>query len=283
MTQSIVADFSAYQRRRNLSENTIQDYANLLTDFVERVGDGTVTKKAINDFLDLFIGQSQSSRAKKSCILRSFMTWAFAEDLLSRDFSAYIPVPKAEKKEVSVLVQDEASKVLREAYNAYRSGRAVGYRDYLAIYIMLHTGVRRAELVGLKVSDVREADMNLLVNGKGRKQRLIPIGDELVSLVYGYAEKKGLSGDDCIFSINERAMNNVVNKYMDKAGVKKDNESAHLLRRTFATLMYNQTGDIFAVSAILGHANVATTQRYVKDNAVAMRNATSSVKFDLEV
>ncbi len=283
MNQSIVADFSAYQRRRNLSENTINDYATLLTCFVEKVGEGTVTKKAINDFLDLFVGQSQCSRAKKSCILRSFMTWAFAEDLVSRDFTAYIPVPKAEKKEVSVLVQDEATNVLREAYKSFKKGASSGYRDYLAIYIMLHTGVRRAELVGLKASDVREADMNLLVNGKGRKQRLIPISSELISLVQSYIIEESISGSDRLFPITERTVDRLVNKYMERAGVKKASESAHLLRRTFATLMYNQTGDIFAVSAVLGHANVTTTQRYVKENATAMRNATSSVNFDLEV
>ena len=160
-------------------------------------------------------------------------------------------------------------------------------RDYLVVELLYQTGMRRAELAGLKDGDVDLCARQVRVFGKRKKERLVPLGEELVKEIEGYlAVKREILGDDDGFGMflvrkkrNETwvplgagYIYNIVRARMgDVSTLKK--HSPHVLRHTFATTMLNNGADIRSIQALLGHSSLAATQVYTHASFEQMKKA----------
>lgn len=155
-----------------------------------------------------------------------------------------------------------------------------GSRDKLIIELLYSTGMRRAELINLKLSDVDLTVNTIKVLGKRNKERILPLLQSSKELMYAYLEKrKGLSAivdEKHIFlsksgyKIYETLVYRIINKYLSEVS-SKVKKSPHILRHTFATHLLNKGADLNSVKELLGHSSLASTQVYTHNSIAELK------------
>ena len=145
-------------------------------------------------------------------------------------------------------------------------------RDKLIIFVFYDSGVRKAELIELKISDIDFEEETITVRkGKGDKSRIVPVSSSLITKLANFINKKSEKevNKEYLFLSNrldklcKRRINDIVGNLRKKAGIEK-NITPHSLRRTFATIWYNENDhDIYALRDIMGHASIKTTEKYI--------------------
>ncbi len=173
-----------------------------------------------------------------------------------------LPIPKKEKKLPTVLTRSEVRKLIDVAETLRERG----------IVLMLYsTGVRVGELVKIKVKDIdfEEGVLNVR-GGKGKKDRIVILGDKIINFLKEYIKKNNLVGDDYLFfskhkrnHLTERYIQKVIKELKERAGIQKE-VTPHVLRHTFATHLLEQGESIRKIQVLLGHSNLQTTQIYTK-------------------
>lgn len=155
-----------------------------------------------------------------------------------------------------------------------------GLRDRLIIELFYATGMRRSELIGLKVADVDLKAGELRVLGKRNKERIVPLLDSLLDLAGQYLQaREELAGPDsegCFFlrdnggKLYDSFVYRMINTYFSKVSVKAK-KSPHILRHTFATHLLNNGADLNSVKELLGHSSLASTQVYTHNNLAELK------------
>lgn len=150
-----------------------------------------------------------------------------------------------------------------------------GVRNRLIIELLYSTGIRRAELVNIKLNDVSISQKTIKVLGKRKKERIIPLLPAVLQTIQLYltvrGELKNIKDSDYLFltkrgvKIYENLVYRVINLYFSKAS-EKVKKSPHILRHSFATHLLNQGADISAVKELLGHSSLASTQVYTQNS-----------------
>lgn len=202
--------------------------------------------------------------------IRVFFKWLTRENYIYYNPASEIDSPKMGKRlPRSVLTQAEVERVI----NLPDINRVLGLRDRAIMETLYSTGIRRMELIGLDMRDLDVKEESLMVReGKGKKDRIIPIGRRAIKWIVKYLEEsrpKLLSGkeDVALFvtSHGERMkrdnLTDRMHQYVDKAAIGKKG-SCHVFRHTMATLMLENGADIRYIQAMLGHAGLAATQIY---------------------
>ena len=198
--------------------------------------------------------------------LRSFFKFLYREGHIKSNPSASLSTPKIEKKLPIFLNVDDAAKLLESP----DLSDDTGLRDRAILETLYSTGIRVGELVGLDKEDIDFISGVLKVCGKGRKERLVPIGDKALRAIRAYFEKIGVSDINerkPVFinkskrRVSDRAVRRIVHKYIHKTSL-NENISPHSLRHSFATHMLDRGADLRSVQELLGHANLSTTQIY---------------------
>lgn len=295
MMQKLISGFLAALSADGKSHCTIVNYRGDLQQFSDWL---TVTDKTIDNlryadlrlWADGLAGQnlSASSRARKISAVKSFFRYLSKMDLIGKNPADGLTIPKQEKKQPKVISMEDA-KTLLEKLTADRKG-LLWFRDYTILATFLYTGIRREELANIRLADVDIEKGQILIHGKGAKERLVFVNATLTAILSEYlAAYRGLlktaETSEYLFTsvkrpnINVRTVNNIVNKSFTKAGIKEKGVSAHILRKRFATSIFQGTGDIATTSKMLGHSSPTVTMRYVLIDEQSMRNAADAVSF----
>jgi integrase/recombinase XerC len=156
-----------------------------------------------------------------------------------------------------------------------------GKTDALIIHIFYNTGMRQAELSGLKESAISKSNGTIKVLGKGNKERIIPVSNQLVNMMQDYlaGKRKELENFDDTFllvtaagkKLYPRYVYNTVNKYLGMVTT-IDKKSPHVLRHSFATHLMNNGADLNAVKELLGHSSLAATQVYTHNTIEKLKD-----------
>ena len=219
-------------------------------------------------------GEPLSTRSQHARIipLRHWFKWLVREGHLLYNPAADLELPRLEKRlPKAILTAAEAEAVLALP----EVGTTVGLRDRAILETFYSTGMRRLELIGLTVHSIdRERETVMIRQGKGKKDRMIPIGERALAWVEAYkagARPELVTGrDDGTLFLSQwgeafqlNAMTALVRHYVERSGVGKKG-ACHLFRHTCATLMLEGGADIRFIQAMLGHAELSTTEIYTQ-------------------
>lgn len=210
------------------------------------------------------VGLGDAARARKVSSLKSFFKYLTSKAmLLDENPAAELEYPKLAKKLPRYLSADESMDLLENV-----SGRSPE-RDYLIITLFLNCGLRVSELVGIDLGDIKEN--TLTVTGKGNKQRVVYLNRACIVALEEYlpVRAKFASPGEKALILSERkqriapiTVKKLIKKHIEAAGLDSNKYSAHKLRHTAATLMYQNGVDVLTLKEILGHEQLNTTQIY---------------------
>ncbi len=222
-----------------------------------------VDRIAIRKYLSfLHRRNKKSSIARKVSALRSFFKYLVREKLVPSNPAKNVSTPKIEKSLPTALTVDEAFRLMESPAEKSR------FRDRAILELLYSSGIRVGELVGLNMNQL-DLDLGIVkVMGKGRKERIVPVGMKAVEALKAYLTERGDLGDEEPIFINHRggrltarSVGRLVKKYTKRSGIFRK-ISPHSLRHTFATHLLDAGADIREIQEMLGHVSLSTTQRY---------------------
>lgn len=258
---------------RNASSHTLKNYQIDLREFfnfLDKKDLEEVTYLDIRSFLALLKSRSysKSSVARKLACLRSFFKFLTRENVLKTNPAVGIATPKREKKLPLFLDPQEVTNLLEApSKNSWEEKR-----DKAILETLYSSGLRVSELVGLNHEDADFISGLLRIRGKGKKERIVPIGQMAVRSIQDYLERKPPKEADSGFKkpiyinrsggrLTDRSIRRMILKYVKRIAINKE-VSPHTLRHSFATHMLDRGADLRSVQELLGHANLSTTQIY---------------------
>ncbi len=219
-----------------------------------------------------------NARARKSVSIKRFYRYLEVQNILkSKNTIAFLESPKNKKSLPKYLTLEQSVALL----NAIDGKNAK--RDFCVISLFLNCGLRLSELVNINISDISFDNKTLRVLGKGNKERIVYLNDTCINALTDYLSvrpKDGVIDRDALFISNRRTrisrenIQKMVDKYLDKIGLKNQGYSVHKLRHTAATLMYQYGNtDVLQIKALLGHENLSTTEIYTHVYDEQVKNA----------
>ena len=222
---------------------------------------------------------ASSARARKVASIRSFYNYLYNKArLLDHNPASELESPKIMKRLPRYLNIDESRKLLTVVDGMYSE------RDYAILTLFLNCGIRLSELVGINGNHIR--NQTLTVIGKGNKERAIPLNDacmEALDQYIKYREAHRLGHLAPLFlstrktRISKRMVQEIIKKYISRAGLDAKRYSVHKLRHTAATLMYKYGHvDIRSLQELLGHESIATTEIYTHLDKQQLKDAVDS-------
>ena len=275
---------------KNYSRHTLVSYTHDLRKFYLFLGEASlenVDVLSLRRYLARLKEEDLSKRtvARRMAVLRTYFKFLNREGYLSKNPMGLLRSPKLDKKLPMVLDENEVVALL-ESPEDDLSGR----RDKAILETLYSTGLRVSELVSLNIDGIDFIGGACKVMGKGKKERICPIGDKALQSVRRYLElrqkedfKKNRKSDlKALFlnhSPNSRgsrltpvSVSRLVNKYVEQT-CRKEGVSPHTLRHSFATHLLNKGADLRSVQELLGHANLSTTQIYTHVSSERLKEA----------
>jgi integrase/recombinase XerC len=270
---------------RQLSPHTVAAYRRDLTElaaFLDRYYDGQdwswdgVDRLALRAFLGE-LGRRRLARrtiTRKMSAVRSLFRHLHREDILEANPARAVRSPKVERTLPSWLTRAEIDRLFEAAEHASAENTFRGTRDHAIVELFYATGIRLSELAGLDLASVDLVAEQARVLGKGRKERIVPIGAPAVTALRRHeprrreviartptADRKALFLSERGRRLSTRQIQNIVRSFLD--GVADDSGlSTHSLRHSFATHLLDAGADLLAVKELLGHASLTTTRIY---------------------
>lgn len=225
------------------------------------------------------ITNAERGKARKLAALRSFYNYFYQNELITNNPAALVPLPKQHEKEIIRLEPNEVAILLDQVEDGTKlTKKELEYhkktriRDVALLTLLLGTGIRVSECVGLDVSDVNFETGGIKVRRKGGYEAVIYFGDEVETALLDYMEQRehtipAEGHENALFlSLQNRRMavrsvENLVKKYASRVTTLKK-ITPHKLRSTYGTTLYQETGDIYLVADVLGHKDVNTTRKH---------------------
>ena len=273
-------------KERDVSPNTVKAYERDLRAFVEFLGGyyGTegwgwegVDRLAMRGFLAHLSRRGVGKRtiARTLSAVRSFYRWMHRNEMVESNPARSVGAPKQEKHLPGYLDRAQIDLLFQLAEARALEGAFVDVRNLAILELFYSTGMRLSELQGLSRGDLDLVSQQVKVRGKGRKERIIPVGDHAQLALRNYEARRddllrqvGAAGERSAYflartgrRIGVRMVQKLVSGFLDQidedAGL-----SVHSLRHTFATHLLDAGADLRAVQELLGHASISTTQIY---------------------
>ena len=271
-------DFLNYLRyERNRSELTVRRYGQCLKDFESyfknrdsQLSWESVDSDIIRDWMESLMDKGDMASTVNNCLsaVRSFFRFALSRGLVARDPAHNIKGPKKQKPLTQFVREDEMDRLIDQPEMWGESYRE--FRARTIIILLYETGIRLSELLGLNDADVDMTASQLKVTGKRNKQRIVPFGHELATLLADYMrlrDEQTLKQEPALFlndkgrRISKAQVERIVHEGLSKVTTMKK-RSPHVLRHSFATAMLNNGAGLESVRKLLGHESVATTEIY---------------------
>jgi integrase/recombinase XerC len=232
-----------------------------------------------NWMVHLMEDKTARSVNRKIATLRKYFKFLLREGIITSNPASKIQSPKT-VKHLPIVVEDEKLAAMLDSEQLFANDFA-GVRDKLVIEILFGTGIRLAELVGLKEDDIDFHNGTIKVLGKRNKERIIPINKELKGLLQQYlALKKSENFHNISLTliVTNKGMEAypkfiylIVQRYLSHIST-QDKKSPHVLRHTFATSLLNRGADLNAIKELLGHANLSATQVYTHNSVERLKS-----------
>lgn len=283
MKEYILKFIDELKYERHYSELTIDGYLHDLNVFLEYLNDSNIKKYSDVEYQDirLFISSLYESYNSKTISryissIKSFFKYLKKENIINNNPCILISNPKLEKKLPKYLNFNDTKKFL----NAYSTDDYIGLRNSLILELIYSTGIRVSEVCNIKLNDISKENKTIVINGKGKKERIVYFGNicldlmnKYLNLSYDKINKNKL--EYLLLSktgkkINEREIRKIFYDASIISGVMLI--SPHVLRHTFATHMLTSGADLRSVQELLGHSNLSTTQIYTHLTNDKIRN-----------
>ncbi len=281
--QELLNKFEEYlKHEQDASQHTTKNYLADLHQFAEylktnqpniysggRSSLDQIDHNVIRGYLGtLFNKNNPASIARKLASLRSFFKYWIKEGALSSNPAKDVATPKVPKRLPKFLTVDEVTSLL----SGPSDNDVLSLRDKAMMEVMYSSGLRVSELVGLDIEHVALGEGVLKVLGKGRKERIVPIGSKAQTAMAAYLARREELLDkarpnNATFlnrqgtRITARSVERMVQKYLRGSGIQKE-VTPHVLRHSFATHMLNSGADLRGIQELLGHSSLSTTQKY---------------------
>ena len=268
------------QDLERLTQSDLTAYTEYLTYYLKSEDGSVPNKQYVNHELSI---------KRKLCSIRSFYDYLFKNQRISSNITELVPLPKIHEKPIIRLSKDELVRILSTAQTGEKMSagqkkfqKITAKRDFALLSLFLGTGIRVSECVGMNLNDIDFENNAFVVTRKGGNQVVLYFSPEVADAMAEYIEERNtietLPGhEEALFlslqrkRITQRAVQNLVKKYAAVAAPLKPKISPHKLRSTYATNLYNETGDIYLVADVLGHSSVDTTRKHYADMTDARR------------
>jgi tyrosine recombinase XerC len=259
--------FRYLEVEKNYSSHTTLNYRIDLEEFTRFLGSTPVDKTAYPDlrrFLAELKGRNLKPRtlSRKLSALRSFFKYLQREGVIQSNPAKLLVTPKLDKPLPHFMTEEETVRIIE----APKAGQRGSLRDQVIFEMLYSTGIRVSELVGMDVDDVDFFGNIIKVRGKGKKERLVPVGDQALKALKKYLDTRKNSSSFIFANKNgtrlgDRSVRNIINKYILQEAISR-HVTPHMFRHSFATHLLNHGADLRCVQELLGHVNLSTTQIY---------------------
>jgi len=283
----LIETFIDYLRhQKGYSKHTVRNYHIDLRQFLDflatregippgeriNLNPGTVNSQVIREYLGHLYGNlSRTSIARKLSAVRTFFLFLEKRGLCKKNPAADIATPRLEKRLPTYMTVDDVFRLLEHR------GRKnpLDLRDLAILEVLYSCGIRASELESMNLASIDFEDRLIKVVGKGKKERIVPIGRKALQVVRSYLQvtknmrKKagGDSSDSPLFlnfrggRLSTRSIGRIIKKYAIASGLSSE-ISPHAMRHSFATHLLDGGADLRTVQELLGHENLSATQRY---------------------
>ena len=264
-----VLDYLEYLKfERRVSVNTIDSYGENLLLLCETVKKDVIKlkKNDIKKFLDN-VDATPRTKAHYLTVFNSFYKYLVFMDKIDVNPCDGIKAPKLEKKLPNYLTSEEIDKLFD-----LRLTKPIDYRNKALLEVIYATGARISEVISLELNQIDFEECVIKVMGKGKKERIIPLGNTALNSLYTYISNYRaflVKNDTCNYvflnkngsKISRQGVFKILKELANKAGIKKE-ISPHTLRHSFATNLLNNGADLRVIQELLGHENLETTEIY---------------------
>ena len=276
----IADDFLRYmEAEREASPLTVKTYRDAIDDYLMFLGklegdikledaDSDVVRDWVEDMMER--GYKATNTCKKLSAVKSLYKYALRKGIITHDPAHSISGPKKQKA-LPVFLKDNEAEELFDGIEWDRDD-IIDVRARTLLLLLYTTGIRRAELISLRDQDVNTVTHEIKVMGKRRKQRIIPIGEEMLAELEHYRKVRDeqlpvVEGEEALLrndkggAMSEMQVYGIVRHYLSMVTTQKK-RSPHVLRHSFATTMLNHDATLNSVQKLLGHESLNTTQIY---------------------
>ena len=285
VAQRVEEFLRALAHERNASPHTVRAYARELEGFAAftaaRLGNIAVSRiehQQIRAYLGELYGRglSKASAARALAAIRSWFKWLARQGVVEQSPAALVSTPKLPKHLPRVPTIEQMNGVVESA--ADQDAAAWPERDRVIFELLYGCGIRNAELVGIDLKDIHWANEAILVRGKGRKERYVPLGDAAAQALRAYLPLReaklaegGRTAPALLLNLRlrgngrltPRSVGRIVKRIALAHGLPAD-VHPHTLRHAFGTHMLEEGADLRAIQELLGHERLSTTQRYTQ-------------------
>lgn len=294
--QSAINEYLLHCRlEKRLSEKTLKAYRIDLAQFLKFLADSefhghleSVNKETIRGFLVSRAALKPKSLKRKLASLKAFFNFCeFEDNIPVSPFRKMRLTIKEEKKLPNVMTISEISKILKAAYSIKERARGndkysyvATIRDIVIIELLFSTGARVSEITGIKTSNINLNTGDIIIKGKGNKERLIQICNKEVMKIakeYYFLNNENIkkAGGFLLTNrsgngISDQSVRRIVKRIKEKADIKR-RITPHIFRHSFATLLLENDVDIKYIQTLLGHSSILTTQIYTHVNTRKQR------------
>ncbi|MDP8260439.1 MAG: tyrosine recombinase XerC [Candidatus Gygaella obscura] len=252
---------------KNYSSHTLLNYGIDLKDFTKYIAETPLEKVSyliLRKYLALLKerGLKNRSIARKLASIRSFYRFLTREGYVKENPTLVLASLKLDKKLPLFLTEEQMNNLIE----APDLKSKLGLRDKAILELLYSTGMRIGEMTALDIDAVDFISGVIKVAGKGKKERLVPVGDKAIEVLRQYLDKRKKQSKKLFLNKNNtplgaRGVRVILDKYIRLTAI-KEKISPHTLRHSFATHLLNRGADLRSVQELLGHANIATTQIY---------------------